>query len=99
MLQKADDQKDDDHQEAEYTIAKFELITPPESPLAILLLHIIQLSYPTKTPEQDLAYRHNNTFKGASIGILDVHRCNTNCGILDAHRCNDPSKILNALRI
>jgi hypothetical protein len=41
MLQKADDQKDDDHQEAEYTTAKFKLITPPELPPAALLLHII----------------------------------------------------------
>jgi hypothetical protein len=51
MLQKADDQKDNDYQEAKYTIAKFELITPPESPPAALLLHIIQSSYPTKTPK------------------------------------------------
>jgi hypothetical protein len=41
MLQGADDQEDDDHQEAEYTIAKFELITPPELPPAALLLHTI----------------------------------------------------------
>jgi hypothetical protein len=41
MLQGADDQKDDDHQEAKYTIAKFELITPPELPSAALLLYII----------------------------------------------------------
>jgi hypothetical protein len=41
MLQEADDQKDDDHQEAEYTTAKFELITPSELPPAALLLHII----------------------------------------------------------
>jgi hypothetical protein len=60
MLQKANDQKDDDHQEAEYTTAKFELITPFESSSAALLLHTIQSSYPTKTSEQDLAYRHNN---------------------------------------
>jgi hypothetical protein len=41
MLQKANDQKDNDHQKAEYIIAKFELITPPESPSAALLLYII----------------------------------------------------------
>jgi hypothetical protein len=56
MLQGADDQKDDDHQEAEYTTAKFELIIPSELPPAALLLHIIQSLYPTKTSEQDLAY-------------------------------------------
>jgi hypothetical protein len=60
MLQKANDQKNDDHQEAEYTIAKFELIIPSELPPAALLLHTIQSLYPTKTSEQDLAYRHNN---------------------------------------
>jgi hypothetical protein len=111
MLQKANDQKDNDHQEAKYTTTKFKLITPPESLLAILLLHIIQLPYLTKTLEQNLAYRHNNAFKSASIrilnarersincGILDVHRCNIDCGILNAHRCNDSSKILNASKI
>jgi hypothetical protein len=41
MLQGVDDQKDNDYQEAEYTTAKFELITPPESPPAALLLYII----------------------------------------------------------
>jgi hypothetical protein len=41
MLQGADDQEDDDHQEAEYITAKFELIIPSESPLAALLLYII----------------------------------------------------------
>jgi hypothetical protein len=41
MLQEANDQKDNDYQEAKYIIAKFELITPPESPLAALLLYII----------------------------------------------------------
>jgi hypothetical protein len=111
MLQKVNDQKDNDHQEAEYTTAKFELITSFKSFSAALLLYIIQSLYFTKTPKQNLAYRHNNASKSASIGILDarerstncgildVHRCNINCGILDAHRCNDSSKILNALRI
>jgi hypothetical protein len=110
MLQGADDQEDNDHQEAEYITAKFELITPPESPSAALLLHTIQSSYPIKTPEQDLAYRYNNAFEGASIGILDarerstncgildVHRCNTDCGILDVHRCNIDCGILDAHR-
>jgi hypothetical protein len=32
MLQKANDQKDNDHQDAKYIIAKFELITPFELP-------------------------------------------------------------------
>jgi hypothetical protein len=41
MLQKADDQKDNNHQEAEYTRAKFKLVTTPESPSAALLLYII----------------------------------------------------------
>jgi hypothetical protein len=63
MLQKANYQKDDDHQKAEYTTAKFELITPPESSSAALLLYIIQSSYPTKTLKQDLAYRHNNVLQ------------------------------------
>jgi hypothetical protein len=101
MLQKANDQKDDDHQEAEYTIAKFELIALPKSPPAALLLHTIQSPYFTKTskqdlvyrhnnafkrtPEQNLAYRHNNAFESASIRILDVYRYNTNCRILDAY--------------
>jgi hypothetical protein len=101
MLQGADDQKNDDYQEAEYITAKFELITPSESPSAALLLHIIQSSYPTKTseqnlayrhnkafektPEQNLAYRHNNAFKGASIRILNARERSINCGILDVH--------------
>jgi hypothetical protein len=41
MLHKANDQKDNDHQKAEYTIAKFELITPFELPSAALLLYTI----------------------------------------------------------
>jgi hypothetical protein len=41
MLQKANDQKDNDYQKAEYITAKFELITPFESFSAALLLHII----------------------------------------------------------
>jgi hypothetical protein len=41
MLQKADDQEDNDYQEAKYTTAKFELITPSESFSAALLLYII----------------------------------------------------------
>jgi hypothetical protein len=110
MLQKANDQKDDDYQEAEYTIAKFELIIPSESSLAALLLYIIQSSYFTKTLKQNFAYRYNNAFKGASIrildarersinyGILNVHRCNTDCGILDIHRYNTNYGILNAHR-
>jgi hypothetical protein len=110
MLQEADDQEDNDHQEAEYITAKFELITPFESSSAALLLHIIQSPYFTKTLKQNLAYRHNNAFEGASIGILDarersincgildVHRCNTNCGILDVYRCNTDYGILNAHR-
>jgi hypothetical protein len=101
MLQKANDQKDNNHQEAKYTTVKFKLITPPESPLAALLLYIIQTSYPTKTLKQNLAYRHNNAFektlkqnlayqhnnasKGASIGILDARERNINCEILNVH--------------
>jgi hypothetical protein len=108
MLQKADDQKDNDYQKAEYTTAKFKLITPPKSPSAALLLHIIQSPYFTKTPKQNLAYRHNNAFKGASIRILDarersinyeildIHRCSTNYGILDIHQYNINYEILNA---
>jgi hypothetical protein len=95
MLQGANDQKDNDHQEAEYTTAKFKLITPPESPPAALLLHIIQSSYPTKTPEQDLAYRHNNAFEGASIRILNARERSINYGILDVHQCNTDYEILN----
>jgi hypothetical protein len=110
MLQGADDQKNDDHQEAKYTTAKFKLITPPKLPPIVLLLHIIQSSYPTKTLKQDLIYRHNNASKSASIrilnarersinyGILDIHRCNTNCGILDVHRYNINYGILDAHR-
>jgi hypothetical protein len=41
MLQKANDQKNDDHQKAKYTTAKFKLITPPKLPPAALLLHTI----------------------------------------------------------
>jgi hypothetical protein len=41
MLQGANDQKDDDHQKAEYITAKFKLITPFELFLAALLLYII----------------------------------------------------------
>jgi hypothetical protein len=41
MLQGANDQKNDDHQEAEYITAKFKLITPSELPSAALLLYII----------------------------------------------------------
>jgi hypothetical protein len=41
MLQGADDQEDDNHQEAKYITAKFKLITPFESLLAALLLYII----------------------------------------------------------
>jgi hypothetical protein len=41
MLQKANDQKNNDHQEAKYITAKFKLITPPESPSAALLLYTI----------------------------------------------------------
>jgi hypothetical protein len=88
MLQKANNQKDNDHQKAKYTTAKFELITPPELPLAALLLYIIQSSYFTKTPKQNLAYRHNNAFKSASIRILNARERSTNCGILDIHRYN-----------
>jgi hypothetical protein len=51
MLQKTNDQKNNDYQKAKYIIAKFKLITPFESPLAISLLYIIQLLYFTKTPE------------------------------------------------
>jgi hypothetical protein len=108
MLQKANDQKDDDHQKAKYITAKFKLITPFELFPAALLLYIIQSLYFTKTPEQNLAYRHNNASKGASIGILnarersincgilDVYRCNTNYGILDIHRYNTNCGILDA---
>jgi hypothetical protein len=85
MLQKANDQKDDDHQKAEYTTTKFKLITPPKSLSAALLLHIIQSLYPTKTLKQDLAYRHNNAFKGANIGILDARERSINYGILNIH--------------
>jgi hypothetical protein len=46
------------------------LITPPELPLAALLLYIIQSLYFTKTLKQNLVYRHNNAFKSASIGIF-----------------------------
>jgi hypothetical protein len=110
MLQKANDQKDNDHQEAEYIIAKFELITPPELPSAELLLYIIQLSYFTKTLKQNLAYRYNNAFKSASIrilnarersinyGILNVYQYNTDYGILDVHRCNINCGILDVHR-
>jgi hypothetical protein len=41
MLQKANDQKDDDYQKAEYITAKFKLITIFELPSAVLLLYII----------------------------------------------------------
>jgi hypothetical protein len=85
MLQKTNNQKDNDHQKAEYLIAKFELITPFELPLAALLLHIIQSLYFTKTLKQNLAYRHNNAFKGASIRILDARERSINYGILDVH--------------
>jgi hypothetical protein len=85
MLQKANNQKDNDHQEAKYTTAKFKLITPPESPSAALLLYIIQLPYFIKTLKQNLIYRHNNAFKGASIGILNARERSINCGILDVH--------------
>jgi hypothetical protein len=100
MLQKADNQKNDDHQEIEYTTAKFELITPSKSFLAALLIYIIQLLYFIKTLKQDLAYRYNNAFEGASIkildarersinyGILDIYWCSINYGILDVHWCN-----------
>jgi hypothetical protein len=63
MLQKEDDQKNNDHQEAEYTTAKFELITPSELSPASLLLYIIQSLYFTKTLKQNLTYWHNNAFK------------------------------------
>jgi hypothetical protein len=111
MLQKANDQKNNNHQKAKYITAKFKLITPFELPSAVLLLYIIQSLYFIKTPKQNFAYRHNNAFKGESIGILDarersinygilnIHRCNTNYGILNIHQYNDPSKILNASRI
>jgi hypothetical protein len=107
MLQKANDQKNNDHQEAEYTTAKFELITPPKSPSAALLLYIIQSLYSTKTSAQDRAYRHNNASEGASIkildarersinyGILDIHQCSINYGILDIYRCNTDYGILD----
>jgi hypothetical protein len=95
ILQKADDQKDNNHQKAEYTTAKFELITPPESPSAILLLYIIQLLYLTKTPKQNIAYRHNNAFKGASIRILDARERSINCGILNIHQYNTNYGILD----
>jgi hypothetical protein len=111
MLQGANDQKDDDHQKAEYTTAKFELITLFESSSAALLLYIIQLLYLTKTlkqdfayrhnnasektPKQNLAYRHNNAFKGASIRILNARERSINYGILDIHRCSIDYKILN----
>jgi hypothetical protein len=101
MLQEANDQKNDDHQEAEYTTAKFQLITPSESPSAALLLYIIQSLYPTKTleqdlayrhnnasektPKQNLAYRHNNAFKNASIKILNARERSINYKILNAH--------------
>jgi hypothetical protein len=85
MLQEANDQKNNDHQKAEYIIAKFKLITPPESPLAALLLYIIQSLYPIKTPKQNLAYRHNNASKGANIRILNARERSTNYGILDIH--------------
>jgi hypothetical protein len=108
MLQKANDQKDNDHQEAEYIITKFKLIIPPKSPSAALLLHIIQSLYSTKIPKQNFAYQYNNAFKSASIGILNarerntnygilnIHRCNINYGILDIHRYNINYGILNA---
>jgi hypothetical protein len=85
MLQKANDQKNDDHQEAKYTTAKFELITPPESSLAALLLYIIQSLYFTKILKQNLAYPHNNAFKSASIKILNAHERSINYGILNVH--------------
>jgi hypothetical protein len=85
MLQKTNDQKDNDYQKAKYTTAKFELITPPELPPAALLLHIIQLLYSTKTPKQNLAYRHNNAFESASIRILDARERSINYKILDIH--------------
>jgi hypothetical protein len=98
MLQKANDQKDDDHQEAEYITAKFKLITPFKLPSAALLLYIIQSSYPTKTPKQNLAYRHNKASEGASIRILNARERSTNYGILNIHRCNTDCKILNVHR-
>jgi hypothetical protein len=70
MLQKADDQKNDNYQKAKYITAKFELITPSELPSAALLLYIIQSLYPTKTLKQNLAYRHNNASESASIKIF-----------------------------
>jgi hypothetical protein len=72
MLQKANDEKNNDHQEAKYTTAKFKLITPPELPLVILLLYIIQLLYFTKTLKQDFAYRHNNASKKHQSKILSI---------------------------
>jgi hypothetical protein len=96
MLQKTNDQKDNDYQKAKYTTAKFKLIIPPKSPLVILLLYIIQSLYFTKTLKQDLAYRHNNAFKGASIRILDARERSIDCGILDVHWYNTNCKILNA---
>jgi hypothetical protein len=85
MLQKANDQKDNDHQKAEYITAKFKLITSPKLLLAALLLYTIQSLYPTKTSEQDFAYWHNNAFKNANIGILDARERSTNYKILDIH--------------
>jgi hypothetical protein len=85
MLQEANDQKDDDHQEAEYTTAKFELIISPELPSAALLLYIIQSSYFIKTPKQNLAYQYNNASKSASIRILDARERSINYGILNTH--------------
>jgi hypothetical protein len=114
MLQEVNNQKDDDYQDAKYTTAKFELITPLESPSAALLLHIIQSLYHTKTSKQDLAYRHNNAFertpkqnlayrhdnafKSASIRILDARERGINYGILDVHQCNIDCGILDIYR-
>jgi hypothetical protein len=74
MLQGANDQKDDDHQEAEYITAKFKLITPSEHNNAF-----------EKTPKQNLAYRHNNASEGASIRILNARKRSINYGILNVH--------------
>jgi hypothetical protein len=79
-------------------IAKFKLITPPELPLAALLLYVIQSLYFTKILKQNLAYRHNNAFKSASIGILNARERSINCGILGIHRCNTDYGILNIYR-